>query len=390
MKRPVITLPVLLFYACTAFCQSNKTDGLLIYTLGKDTTMIGNYKLTGEHFEMTVLSREYAIVYEQKGSFDTNGELKTVEGVSYRVEYNKPSQDKRFYRLYVKDDSTHTEIKTEEGSYKNVYKGRGVVNNLIGHTTFFLLAFWPHFSPPVGDSIVSQHMWWDRPKRYIIERTAQNKMRVGSTLIGFLTMYLSDKGTLKSIDGLGSSLNLIGHVLPYRDMDSIIKAFTIHEHVAGKIGTNNKPDSVVTTVNSTNIQLYYNRPSMRGRQIFGNVVPYNRFWRTGANEATVIKIDKSIYIDGKELPAGAYSVFTVPRVDGWTLMFNKKIDIWGTEYDPGHDVLRVPMTVEDVAEPTELMTIEIVPVDGGGLFTIKWERKKASVFFVAMSKGTQK
>ena len=381
MKKQIMLMPILLFYVSSAFCQTAKTAGFLIYTLGKDTTMIGNYKLTGQQFEMTVLSREYAIVYQQKGSFDSNGELKTVEGISYEVDYGKAPQNKRNYWLYVKDDSTHTEIQTQNKTHKYVYKGKGVVNNMIGHTTFFLLPFWTRFSPPVGDSIVSQHMWWGSPKKYVIKRTSQHKMRVGSTLMGFLTMHLYEDGSLKSIDGLGSSLNLIGHVFPYRDMDSTIKAFTFHEHVIGKIGTNNKSDSIVTKLNSTNIKLYYNRPSMRGREIFGNVVPYNRFWRTGANQATFFQIDRSVSFDGKDLPAGAYSIFTLPRTDGWTLIFNKAINIWGTEYDPSQDVLRVQMKVEHVANPVEMMTIEILPVDRGGLFTINWERKKASVFF---------
>lgn len=381
MERLFVQLPIHILIACSAFCQTTKADGYLIYTLGSDTTMIGNYRLMGNTFEMTVLSREYAIVYQQKGSFEDNGELKTLEGISYTVEYGKTPQKTRTYQLYIKDDSTHTEIKSGEGMQKYVYKGKGIVNNMIGHTTFFLLPFWPCFSPPVGDSLVSQHIWWGSPKKYVVQRNSLNTMRVGSTLMGFLTMHLNQNGNLKSIDGLGSSLNLIGHVFPYRDMDSTIKAFAFQEHSVGRIGPNNKSDSVIATINSTSIRIYYNRPSMRGRQIFGNVVPYNRFWRTGANQATFFRIDKSIFINEKELPAGSYSIFTFPQQDGWTLMINKEVNIWGTEYNPNQDILRVPMKVEDLINPEELMTIEIIPVNTGGVFSIKWERKKASVFF---------
>ena len=381
MARSFIISLVLFLLLNSVFSQTNKIEGYLIYTLGVDTPMIGSYKLNGQDFELTVLSREYATVYKQKGTFYNNGELKSVEGYSYKVEYAKAPQNTQTYRLYVKDDSTHVEIKTGENVGSFVYKGRGIVNNMIGHTAFFLLPFWPRFSPPVSDSLVSQHMWWSKPKTYTIKRVNQHTMRVGSTLMGFLTLYLDNDGNLKSIDGLGSSLNVMGHVFPYRDLDSTINSFALQEHVLGKIGPNNKSDSVITSIKSTNIKLYYNRPSMRGRQIFGNVVPYNRFWRTGANQATFFWFDKPIYFNGNELPAGQYSIFTLPKEDGWTLMFNKDVGIWGTDYDPNHDVLRVPMKVTELSEPVELMTIEVLPFNSGGILNVKWESKIASVHF---------
>jgi hypothetical protein len=381
MVRLCILISVLFLHGYPALSQKIKTEGYLIYTLGVDTPMIGSYKLKGKDFELTVLSREYATVYKQKGNFYNNGELKAVEGYSYLVEYGKEPQNKRTYKLYVKDDSTHTEISTGENNRSFVYKGKGIVNNMIGHTTFFLLPFWTRYSPPVRDSFTSQHMWWSKPKTYVIKRPDQKTMRVGSTLMGFLTLDLDDRGNLKSINGIGSSLNVIGHVFPYRDMDSTIKAFALREHLSGSIGPNNKSDSVIASINSTNVKIYYNKPSMRGRQIFGSVVPYNRFWRTGANQATLFRIDKPIYFNEKELPAGRYSIFTLPKEEGWTLMFNKDVGIWGTDYDPNHDALRVPMKVESLNEPVELMTIDIRPIDGGGVLTIRWERKMASVFF---------
>lgn len=364
-----------------SFAQHIKQEGLLVYTLGNDTTMIGSYRLSGQRFELRVLSLEYAVVYEQTGSLTPRGEIESLEGISYQVAYKQPNTNQRSYRIEVRNDSTYTTRSTGEDVQRFAYAGRGVINNLVGHSTFFLPALWPHFSPAVGDSLVSRHMWWSSPLTYTIRRTSKHTMRVGSTLMGFLTLHLGNDGSLDSVNALGSSLNLIGHVHSYRPMDSVIDAYVLREHTVGKVGTNNKADSVVATVGAASITIHYNRPSMRGRQIFGSVVPYGRFWRTGANQATTISITKPISVAGKELAAGEYSLFTLPGEESWELMFNSQTEIWGTQYDPQYDVLRVKMNVEALAAPVEMMTIKIVPHGGGAQLLIEWEKKRAWVNF---------
>jgi hypothetical protein len=120
---------------------------------------------------------------------------------------------------------------------------------------------------------------------------------------------------------------------------------------------------------------------MRGRVIFGEVVPWNRYWRTGANRATKLTITHPLNFNGKILPAGEYSVFTMPTQTGWTMMFNNDANIWGTDYDPARDVLHVPLKVEKLKEAVELMTIEVVPTSKGGVINVIWERTKASAHF---------
>ena len=115
--------------------------------------------------------------------------------------------------------------------------------------------------------------------------------------------------------------------------------------------------------------------------IFGEVVPWNRFWRTGANAATKISLNQPIYFSGKELPAGEYSIFSMPAQNGWTMMFNKESNIWGTDYNSDNDVLRIPILIEHLQEPVELLTIELVPAGKGGVINVIWEKLKASVSF---------
>jgi hypothetical protein len=104
--------------------------------------------------------------------------------------------------------------------------------------------------------------------------------------------------------------------------------------------------SVVTqTIGLTDVTITYSRPGVKGRAIWGDLVPYDKVWRTGANEATTIVFSRDVTIEGKPLPAGTYSLHTIPGKTSWTVIFNKKADQWGSyEYSEAEDALRVQVT----------------------------------------------
>lgn len=104
--------------------------------------------------------------------------------------------------------------------------------------------------------------------------------------------------------------------------------------------------SVVTqTIGLTDVTITYSRPGVKGRAIWGDLVPYDKVWRTGANEATTIVFSRDVTIEGKPLPAGTYSLHTIPGKSAWTVIFNKKADQWGSyEYSEADDALRVQVT----------------------------------------------
>jgi len=100
--------------------------------------------------------------------------------------------------------------------------------------------------------------------------------------------------------------------------------------------------SVTQAVGLTDVTITFSRPGVKGRVIWGGLVPYDQVWRTGANEATTISFSQDVTIDGKPLPAGTYSLHTIPKKNAWTIIFNKKADQWGSyEYDGSQDALRV-------------------------------------------------
>lgn len=101
------------------------------------------------------------------------------------------------------------------------------------------------------------------------------------------------------------------------------------------------PNAAVSqTIGTTEVVVTYGRPGVKGRTIFGDLQPYGEVWRTGANEATAVTFSDDVTVEGQQLEAGTYSLYTIPGEDTWTVIFNSNLS-WGTEYDDSKDVLRV-------------------------------------------------
>jgi len=135
------------------------------------------------------------------------------------------------------------------------------------------------------------------------------------------------------------------------------------------------PNAVVgQTIGMTDVLITYGRPSVRDRDIFGDLVPYDAVWRTGANEATTITFSEDVMIEGQPLAAGTYSVFTIPGEDEWTVIFNSVANQWGAyDYDAASDVLRVTVEAEE-SDFSELMTFSFDEVgETEGELVLHWD-----------------
>ncbi|HXY00578.1 MAG TPA: DUF2911 domain-containing protein [Candidatus Limnocylindrales bacterium] len=131
------------------------------------------------------------------------------------------------------------------------------------------------------------------------------------------------------------------------------------------------------------ITVDYSSPRVKGRKIFGELVPFGQVWRTGANEATTFVVTADVTVGGTAVPAGSYTLFTVPNKDKWTLIISKKTGEWGTDYPgPSNDLARVDMKVSALPSPAENFTISLEKTANGGTMNIDWESTRASVAIV--------
>ncbi len=133
---------------------------------------------------------------------------------------------------------------------------------------------------------------------------------------------------------------------------------------------------------NTYIKIVYGQPYKKDRQIFGDLVPYNQVWRTGANEATELTTTKEISFAGKSLDAGTYALFTIPREDDeWTIILNNELGQWGAfEYDSTHDFLRVDVPSESTEKVTEAFTIRFSKIKGDSTnIIIEWDQVELNI-----------
>lgn len=140
------------------------------------------------------------------------------------------------------------------------------------------------------------------------------------------------------------------------------------------------PEGTVSFVSEPyDVKIFYNRPSVRGRTIFGNVVPYNEVWRTGANEPTTFTTATDLTIDGQTLPAGTYSLWTIPGPEEWQIIWNSGEYPWGhnwenkAAYDAQYDVVKTSVYKETIPNIIETLTISLVETPDGFEFQMLWE-----------------
>ena len=136
------------------------------------------------------------------------------------------------------------------------------------------------------------------------------------------------------------------------------------------------PAKVSEKVGGATITIDYSQPSVKGREIWGGLVPYGKVWRTGANEATTFETSADIKVEGQSLKAGKYGLFTIPEPNEWTIIFNSVPDQWGAfDYDASKDVLRVKVEPQPVDNNMEKMTFQI---SSDGMVNLLWEKLKVS------------
>lgn len=133
------------------------------------------------------------------------------------------------------------------------------------------------------------------------------------------------------------------------------------------------------------ITIDYSSPRMRDRKIFGALVPYGEVWRAGANEATTFVTTSDLMVGDAHVPAGSYTLFTLPEQNKWTLIVSKKTGEWGIPY-PGaqDDLVRVPMTAGSTSAPVEDFKISLDKSGNGCTLKMEWEKTSASVKISAM------
>lgn len=139
------------------------------------------------------------------------------------------------------------------------------------------------------------------------------------------------------------------------------------------------PNAAVSqTIGTTIVEITYGRPSVNERVIFGDLVPFDEVWRTGANESTVISFSDDVQIEGEPVEAGTYSLYTLPGEEQWSVIISNKLS-WGTQYEEAEDVLRVQVDAEDSHYLEQMMIYFEEVTDTSANLVIHWDETRVPI-----------
>lgn len=382
--RATCLLVMLALASLPALAQAAPDTSAYVLRIGHDTSHVQVIVREGSRVSVHAVRRIPAVREVRiEATRHTDGTILLMQETAWEPFAGENAAPVARSSTRVEGDSTIVEVETSTGSRRFAFEGRAHLTNALDLVGVLpLLAASAPTAP--GDSIVSRQFAFTLGTRPLVfRRESTDRVSFGNSLMGTIRARLDPAGNVIGLDGTGSSINYVGDRVPALSIDSVARVFAERERREGPVGSTSPRDSVIASVAGGSVIVNYGRPSKRGREVFGSIVPWDRVWRTGANQATHLHTDRPLRFGDTELPAGSYTLWTLPSQTGWTLILNAQTGQWGTDYDSTHDLVRVPMSVRTLSEPVEQFTILIEPQSGGGVLRLRWDRTEATASFRA-------
>ncbi|HVH66283.1 MAG TPA: DUF2911 domain-containing protein [Gemmatimonadales bacterium] len=326
--------------------------GQFVVRLGHDTLAIEQYTRTADRLLGELVVRAPRTVHQlYTATFGPGGTVEDFELVTHNVSgASGPAETKVTTRTLPYVGQSYALVEEVTRAARAAGGAR--------YTTSML---------PPGDTV---------PLPVTVEARGSDSLVLNIGGIGPLRARVDQAGTILGVSGIGGTSQVIVERVRGLDFAALGKSFAPRS-----LGRLSPPDTVRANVAGASLTVRYSRPSTRGRVIFGNVVPWNQVWRTGANEATVFETSIDLLMDGSVVPAGKYSLWTIPSPAGWKLILNKNTGQWGTAYDAKYDLARLDMSIEALQQPVERFTIVIESKGAGGVLKLEWEKTSAWIPF---------
>src|SRR5437588_5238408 len=353
-------------------------SGQFIVRLGTDTLAIEQYTRTPDRLQGEQVLRSPRTVHRlYTAPFGPGGAIARFELVTHNVSGAPGPAETKATAEFTGDsavvtvprrDSTVTlRVKAGPGAVPFVGQGFGLIEEVARRAKASGSPRYTTTMLPLGDT---------EPLEVTVSARGPDSLTLVLGAIGPLRGRVDPQGALLGLSAIGSTMQVTVERTQGLDFAALGKAFAPRS-----LGVLSPPDSIKTSVAGAAVAVRYSRPSTRGRAIFGNVVPWNQVWRTGANQATVFETSADLVMAGTPVPAGKYSLWTLPSQSGWKLIVNKNTGQWGTDYNAQYDLARVDMAVEQLSQPVEHVKIALYGYGKDGMLALSWERTMASIAF---------
>ena len=348
-------------------------QGSFVVTLGRDTIAAERFRLGRGRIDGEVVTRLRETVRRPYAiTFDDEGNVARLEFSTRRPTDTPASPPLQTALITLGGDTIVMETKRNDSTVtRRIPAPHGTVP-LLGQSYASYGILTRHLARSGVDSV--QIPTWavgaQRTDVVSVVRVNADTMKI---VAPFGTMYarVDAAGRIQGAHALGSTFKVVVTRGPMTDLTSYAMMAPIPQL--------SPRDTLRTSIAGANFTVTYSRPMRRGRVVFGGMVPWGEVWRTGANEATHFHTDKNLVIGGAAVPAGTYTLWTVPKPEGWTLIVNKQTGQWGTIYDPAQDLVRVEMHDEAPATTEEQFTISLEPREPGAVLRLRWDDREAWV-----------
>ncbi len=364
--------------------------GAFVVTLGADTILVEQYTRTRTSVDGDMLIRGTTVVVRHySGTLRPDGTLARFEYTN-RVPANP--QAPAFHAVAVFGDTTIVTITRDTTTTTTRVPTPGGALPFISYSNPIYELYGRWAATTHKDTVAILPLGAPSTTPLIVKHPAKDSLTVGFEGVGPTLFRVDARGLIQTVDGGPSTEKVHATRLASVDFAALTAAFQNRP-----LGQLSPPDSVRASVGGVDIAIDYGRPSVRGRTIFGGVVPWNTVWRTGANFATRFTTSADIVLGGATVPAGTYTLWTLPSPGGWKLIVNrqtkapcatatacndpKRPKLWGTDYAADSDLVRVDLQVSAVAQPAEQFVIGVEPQGAGGALWMAWDKTKLSIPF---------
>ena len=354
-------------------------SGQFVVLLGRDTLAIEQYTRTADRLQGEQVVRSPRTVHRlYTVTFGPGGATQRFELVTHNVSGAPGPLETKGGENFWSDSAVATVPRDESTRMVRAHVGPGALPYL-GQSFGLVEELTRRARAAGGDRYTTAMLALGdtEPLPVTVTRRGADSLTLMLGGIGPLHARVDTQGTLLGVTGIGGTAQITVERVQGLNFAALGKSFA-----SRSLGTLSPADSVRVNVAGAELSVRYSRPSVRGRVIFGNVVPWNKVWRTGANEATLFETSTDRVLGGTTVPAGKYTLWTIPARDAWKLIINRNTGQWGTDYDATYDLARLDMKVEALPQAVEQFTIAIDPNGSGGVLRLEWDRTRASIPFV--------
>ncbi len=381
-------LPLLIGLCLLAGCEgANDTSvesatsdsGGFVTMLGEDTLAVERFRAAGDGMTaLVVLRTPRTTVREYELQLDESGRL-----ALYQAETRAPEDTSVSRREVVTPvgDSLLVEI-TEDGE-----TSARVIAGGADALPFIDMVHWPFDlmltrARASGADSVGQPLFTARGvSTFVVEDLRDDSMTVTHPFRGTMNVDVDEEGRLVRLDAGTTTSKLVVQRVDDVDVEALARRFAAADAGGRSFGPLSGRGSATVEIDGADVEVDYGQPSKRGREIFGNLVAWGELWRTGANQATHFETSRDLDLGGLHVPAGRYTLYTIPEADGGHLIVNRQTGQGGTTYDEEQDLGRVDMQISELSDVVEDFTILVDDTDEGGVLRLRWDRTEFSVPF---------